>query len=82
MRQAVLVLVIWVGACAPGQAQEASCGSGKSAATAAILLPAWVGWWDRISRIFGSAPLREPGRWASTQAYIEESIRVYLMTLR
>jgi cytochrome c oxidase subunit 2 len=79
MRQAVLVLAIWVGACAPGQAQgvpargeqrfgEVGCnGCHTVGGVGGTVGPA-------LTHI-GSAPLREEGRWTSRRAYIAESIR-------
>jgi mono/diheme cytochrome c family protein len=79
MREAILILALWLVACAPGQAQgdpargEQRFGEiGCNGCHTVAVVGGTVG--PDLTHV-ASAPLREQGRWASMRAYVEESIR-------
>jgi cytochrome c oxidase subunit 2 len=80
MRKAVLIFPLLVGACAPGQADRGDPARGEqrfaeigcNGCHTVAGVGGMVG--PDLTRI-ASAPLRERGRWTTTRAYIEESIR-------
>jgi mono/diheme cytochrome c family protein len=80
MREGILVLLFWMDACAPGQADQGDPARGEqrfaeigcNGCHTVAGVGGMVG--PDLTHI-GSAPLRERGRWSSARAYIKESIR-------
>jgi cytochrome c oxidase subunit 2 len=80
MRKAVLIFPLLLGACAPDHANKGDPARGEqrfaeigcNGCHAVAGVGGMVG--PDLTH-FASAPLREPGRWTTTRAYIEESIQ-------
>ena len=80
MRQTVLILLLGMSACAPGQAKQGDPARGEQrfgeiGCNGCHMVAGVGGMVGPDLTHIASAPLPERGRWSSVSAYLEESIR-------